>query len=123
GGKVTGFPREIDGQGPGSSCRALSFPGEADLIPRPQRRLATELPTMTSACRGSRPARTGGRSVRDLLPSLLGGRRQLIHVLQEERERPHLLRAEHVPPGRHAGPADAVLELPVGHALGIVLDT
>src|SRR5215471_6020673 len=62
-------------------------------------------------------------SIADLLPRLRRRRREVVHVLQEKRERPDLLVVEGAGPCRHRGPADAVLDLPKAEALGIILDT
>jgi hypothetical protein len=51
-------------------------------------------------------------SVGDLLPRLLHGRRQFIHVLQKQCQGPDLLVVQRILPGWHAGPPNAVLHFP-----------
>ena len=58
----------------------------------------------------------------NLLPSLLHGRRQLVHVLEEERKRPDLLVAQRSPERRHARQTNTVLDLPKRNTFRIVLN-
>ena len=72
--------------------------------------------------RSGRRAGWGGSAHADLPPSRLRGRRQFVHMLQEERQGPNLLVIQGVLPGRHARPAKPMLDLPEGDALGIIFD-
>src|SRR5450755_2472375 len=57
----------------------------------------------------------------DVLPSLLRRRWKLVHVLQEQSDRPDLLVGQGPLPRRHARPANAMPYFPIGEAFGIVL--